>query len=74
MKGHVLFQGEIIMKQRKYIDEILKSSQKQPSKFLKNNRANFNQTRNKTSLDKGHRFELVQMKGHAFHQGEIITK
>ena len=34
MKGHILFQGEIIMKLQKYIDKI----------GWKNHRANFNQT------------------------------
>ena len=45
MMGHVLFQGEIIKKLRKYIDEIKKKP------ILQNHWANFNQTWRKASLD-----------------------
>ena len=46
MKDSALFQGEIITKWWKYIDEILKSSFPEPL-------GNFNQTCHKASLDKG---------------------
>ena len=47
MKDHVLFLGEIITKEWKYIDRILKNP------FLQNHLANLNQTWHKAFLGEG---------------------
>ena len=67
MKGHTLFQGEIITKKRKYIDEIQKSSPEQLIKFL----PSFPR-----SILGWRGFKFVQWRAPPYFQGEthVITK
>ena len=66
MKGPALFQGKIIMKWWKYIDENKKSSSPEPLGQFQPNLAQ--------SILGWRGFKFVQMKGPALFQGEIITK
>ena len=61
-----LFQGQIITKELKYIDEILKSSSPEPLGQFQLNLAQ--------SILWWSRFKFVQMKGPVLFKGEIITK
>ena len=66
MKGPALFQGQIITKLWKYIDEIKKSSSPEPLGQFQPNLAQ--------SILGWRGFKFVQLKGPALFQGEIITK
>ena len=66
MKGRALFQGEIITKQWKYIDEIKKSSSSEPLGQFQPNVAQ--------SIFGWRGFISVQINGPALFQGKIIRK
>ena len=66
IKGPAFFQGEIIMKEQKYIDEIKKSSPPEPLVEFQPNLAQ--------SILGWRGFKFIQMKDPALFQGEIITK
>ena len=63
MKKPILFQGEIITKKRKYIDEIFKNL------FLHNHWANLNQTWHNASLDDVD-LTLLKWRDPTFSKGE----
>ena len=56
MKGHALFQGEIITKLRKYILEIIRNL------IFKNNSANFNQIQPAKSILEWRELKSIQIK------------
>ena len=65
MKGPVLVQGEIIMKEQKYIDEIKKNV------LLQNHMTNFNQTGHKAFLGEGNS-SLIKWRAQPFSKGRLL--